>query len=337
VVLAVGIAATACGGDDGAAVDGGAAGSDGPAATSAPATASPVPATSGADTTAPPATRSVPLSPPGPPATRAIERPEEAAPGVPLVGSPAEVEEPAGAKATADLLLAVEHALRDPATPPAARPSLGWHQQVGYRALARNPEWLPDVHARLPPDVALVVERNVGSGTRIGTLVDPPKTLPTAWRIVAPRPARELLGYYREAEAEFGIPWAYLAAINLVETRMGRIVGDSTAGAQGPMQFIPSTWEAFGAGGDVHDPHDAILGAGRYLAASGGPGDMRAALFAYNRADAYVDAVTGYAQNMLDDERAYYGYYHWQVTYRTVDGLYLLPVGYPDEPAVPLG
>jgi membrane-bound lytic murein transglycosylase B len=118
---------------------------------------------------------------------------------------------------------------------------------------------------------------------------------------------------------------------------MGRIVGDSTAGAQGPMQFIPSTWAAYGEGGDVYDPHDAILAAGRYLAAAGGPADMRAALFAYNHADAYVDAVSRYASVMADDERAYLGYYHWQVSFRTVDGVYLLPEGYPDVAAVRLG
>jgi hypothetical protein len=192
------------------------------------------------------------------------------------------------------------------------------------------------VYADLPADIAGVVERNVGGGISIATLVEPPATLPTAWTIEPPPPPEELLGYYREAERASGIPWPYLAAINFVVTRVGRIVGDSTAGAKGPMQFIDSTWDAYGEGGDVRDPRDAILAAGRYLAAAGGPADMRAALYAYNHSDAYVDAVTRYAQQMLDDERAYLGYYHWQVTYRTVDGLYLLPEGYPDQAAEPL-
>ena len=51
--------------------------------------------------------------------------------------------------------------------------------------------------------------------------------------------------------------WEVLAAIMLVETRMGRIHSRSSAGAQGPMQFLPATWEAYGLGGDVHDAHDA--------------------------------------------------------------------------------
>lgn len=313
VVLAA-LLATACGDDSGP--------------TSAPVPTTVVaPATGPAPTVADPPRTSTTRSP----------RTAYAVPGVPLVDAPAAVAPPAGARAAAEVLGTVERALRDPATPAAAVPSLAWHQQAAYRALAAHDEWLAEVYADVPADVAVVIERNLGAASKLRTLVDPPPALPTGWRIVPPRPVGELLGYYREAEAASGIPWQYLAAINLVETRMGRIVGDSTAGAQGPMQFIPSTWEAYGEGGDVHDPHDAVLAAGRYLAAAGGPADMRAALYAYNHSDAYVDAVTGYAQNMIDDPDAFRGYYHWQVTYRTVDGLYLLPEGYPEVPAVRIG
>ena len=35
------------------------------------------------------------------------------------------------------------------------------------------------------------------------------------------------------------------------------------------MQFLPSTFAAYGNGGDIHAPRDAILAAGRYLAANG--------------------------------------------------------------------
>jgi hypothetical protein len=57
------------------------------------------------------------------------------------------------------------------------------------------------------------------------------------------------------------------------------------------MQFLPATWRAYGLGGDVHDPHDAILGAANLLRASGAPTDNRRALFAYNHSTLYVDAV----------------------------------------------
>ena len=112
-------------------------------------------------------------------------------------------------------------------------------------------------------------------------------TLP-AWRIVRPDPADELLDAYRDAEAEFGIPWRYLAAINLVETGIGRIRGTSIAGAQGPMQFLPATWEAYGGGGDINDTHDAIRGAARYLAANNGANDIANALYRYNHSNRYV-------------------------------------------------
>ena len=73
-------------------------------------------------------------------------------------------------------------------------------------------------------------------------------------------PLADLVGFYGEAERRFGIGANYLAAIHLVETKFGRVVNNSVAGAQGPMQFIPSTWRIYGHGGNIRDPHDAILG-----------------------------------------------------------------------------
>jgi hypothetical protein len=55
---------------------------------------------------------------------------------------------------------------------------------------------------------------------------------------------------------------------------------------------------------------------------------MRRALFAYNRSDAYVRAVTAHAEQMRATPALYRGYWHWQVYYRTVDGDRVLPVGY---------
>jgi hypothetical protein len=179
------------------------------------------------------------------------------------------------------------------------------------------------------------VEANLEASAALSRLTPPQTALPD-WTIVTPPPPEVLRGYYAEAEQASGIPWAYLAAIHFLETRMGRIRGNSSAGAQGPMQFIPSSWAAYGNGGDVNDNRDAILAAGRYLKAAGGPADMDRAIFAYNHDRGYVTAVKAYAANMLADPRAYDGYYHWQVYYRTVDGTVLLPEGYtPNGPVGP--
>ena len=89
-----------------------------------------------------------------------------------------------------------------------------------------------------------------------------------------------------------------LAAVNLVETDFNRLRNSSSSGAQGPMQFLPSTWRRYGLGGDIHDPHDAILGAANYLRRSGAPGNYRRALFAYNPSSLYVDAVLRYTRRM---------------------------------------
>ena len=170
------------------------------------------------------------------------------------------------------------------------------------------------------------VEANVSAGRELSALTpDPPAGTPLPkWRIVAPDPAEQLLPLYKAAGAAAGgVPWEYLAAIHLVETRMGRIKGDSTAGAQGPMQFIPTTWAIYGNGGDITSNRDAIYAAARYLRATGAPSDMARALRAYNNSARYVRAITAYAQQMQADERAYLGYHAWQVYY----GTRLLPEG----------
>ena len=112
----------------------------------------------------------------------------------------------------------------------------------------------------------------------------------------------QMLGMWQQAGSAYGIPWQVLAAINKVESNFGRNMGPSSAGAIGWMQFMPSTWERWGldANGDgladPWDPADAINGAARYLAASGGQTNIAGAVFSYNHAQWYVDEVLGVAQ-----------------------------------------
>lgn len=220
-----------------------------------------------------------------------------------------------------------EAAARDPQSTEPARERGAWEAQVAYRALGERPEWIEEVARLVPAARRTTVRANAEASAELRALTKPQTKLPP-WRIVAPAPADELLSYYQAAEAEIGVPWQYLAAIHLVETRMGRIRGTSTAGAEGPMQFKPSTWSQYGAGGDINSNRDAILAAARLLKRNGAPANMANALFNYNPSRRYVKAVTNYAEQIRADERAYFAYYHWQVYYRMVDGDRHLPVGY---------
>ena len=121
---------------------------------------------------------------------------------------------------------------------------------------------------------------------------------------------------------------AYLAAINLIETGFGRVAGVSTAGALGPMQFLPSTFGAYGEGGDILSPHDSIMAAGRYLAVNGFASDRDHALYRYNNSNQYVQAVNDYAAVLAVDPAAFAEYHRWDVYYNTTAGDVVLPIGY---------
>lgn len=249
----------------------------------------------------------------------------------PLVpGDPAEL---------AELLTAVETALRDPATPTAELPALGHQQQVIYRQLSRDPAGSAAVLALLDPAWRSVAERHVAARREFLSMQRrsrPLVALP-AWRIIQPAPAEELLAHYRKAAAATGIDWEVLAAINLVESGMGRIDGVSVANAHGPMQFLPSTWNQPGVGaGDIRDPHDAIQAAARYLVRRGGLQDIRRGLWGYNNSDYYGRAVLLYASLLRDDPRAYLGLYHWEIHVHTEAGDLWLPVGYAQSEPIPV-
>jgi transglycosylase-like protein with SLT domain len=154
----------------------------------------------------------------------------------------------------------------------------------------------------LAADVAILIN---APGANLATVVamtslpvddDVPAGPPSSW-----------LDLYRESAAQYcpGLSWTVLAAIGEIESGDGANDGPSSAGALGPMQFMPSTWRIWGTDGfgrtgppDIMNPLDAVPSAARMLctdgAASGGAA-LSAAIFGYNHAGWYVSEVLALA------------------------------------------
>jgi hypothetical protein len=98
-----------------------------------------------------------------------------------------------------------------------------------------------------------------------------------------------------------GLSWTILAAIGEIESGDGANEGPSSAGALGPMQFMPGTWALWGMNGfgqagspDIMNPYDAVPSAARMLCADGalnGTAGLSQAIFDYNHAGWYVSEV----------------------------------------------
>lgn len=273
-------------------------------------------------------------TPSAPAVTTRAPSPQPPAPRPPEPAQPRLAADPAR---LADDLVDDERALRDPSSTEAELVAAARRQQAAYRALGRHPEWEAIVRGRIPAPLLEAYNHNVDARRDLTALSSRggKPTVP-AWRIVAPRPSEELLGFYREAEAATGVGWNYLAAINFVETAFGRVAGVSTAGAQGPMQFLPSTFVNYGRGGDILSPRDSIMAAGRFLAAHGFAGNRDQALYRYNNSNRYVRAVSAYAAVIASNPGAFGGYYRWDVYYNTTAGDVVLPVGYVATAPIPV-
>jgi hypothetical protein len=126
-------------------------------------------------------------------------------------------------------------------------------------------------------------------------------------------PPAQYFALYRSASRTCpGMAWTLLAAVGQVESGHGRNVGPSSAGAVGPMQFLPPTFASYAVDGDrdgrldPYSPADSIFTAARYLCAggAGSPSGVRAALFTYNHAQWYVDLVLGVQAQLAQPTRS---------------------------------
>lgn len=185
-------------------------------------------------------------------------------------------------------------------------------EQKALYVLAGNPTLAAQVEARLgaqaPPGMPSVLAALQALFTLAGS-TSPSPLFDHPYNAALPVPV--LQGYYQGAARQQGLDWEYLAAINFLETSFGRNTNVSSAGAEGPMQFIPTTWALYGGGGNILDPHDAIYAAAHYLHAMGAPGNYPLAIRRYNDDGNYVAAVRDLAAAMAVDGLWLQRLYYW--------------------------
>jgi hypothetical protein len=159
------------------------------------------------------------------------------------------------------------------------------------------------------PTLVTQVEAIIGSGGHVVNLVSyslvTASQSPVATIVPAGAPAN-YLNLFKASAAKYcaGMPWTVLAAIGQIESGDGANDGPSSAGALGPMQFMPGTWAEWGINGfgppgppDIMNPLDAVPSAARMLCAAGAgnPATLSQAIFAYNHANWYVAEVLALA------------------------------------------
>ena len=197
--------------------------------------------------------------------------------------------------------------------PPEAVAVHAVREQRIYRLLGRRPALARGVLRALPARLRAEARDNVLARSELSRIVSVRNGPPPRIAIGRAQPADVLRSHYRRAWRRFRVGPPLLAAVNFVESGFGRLRNRSISGARGPMQFMPATWAAYGLGGDIADPRDAILGAANYLRANGAPGDEARALHHYNPSLHYVRAISAYARRIRADRRRFYAYYAWAV------------------------
>jgi cell wall-associated NlpC family hydrolase len=157
--------------------------------------------------------------------------------------------------------------------------------------------------------VIVVAVAGLASVVGLGSTMSPSSVTPSA-QALADIPADYLQTYQAAAATCPGLPWTVLAGIGEAETGQGRDTQISSAGAEGPMQFEPTTFTEYDEptppGGanppNPFDPVDAIYAAARLLCANGARGgaDIPSAIYTYNHDTTYVNEVLSYAAAYSD-------------------------------------
>lgn len=127
--------------------------------------------------------------------------------------------------------------------------------------------------------------------------------------LVAGEPSDLRFIYEGAAATCDGLDWSILAAIHYEETRHGTGLATSSKGAQGPMQFLPSTFKSYRVDGDgdgrarINDLEDAVFSAANLLCANGAgdPSRLADAIWTYNHSESYVTRVLARARRYRVD------------------------------------
>ncbi len=179
-------------------------------------------------------------------------------------------------------------------------------QQSGQLGLIKNVAVLINAPAANLNTLMRQVRSVIGTAGKVVNLVPvvAPGSLPVAQvSVPAGQVPTNYLTLFQDSAAKYcpGLSWTVLAAIGEIESGDGANVGPSTAGALGPMQFLPSTWAVWGTDGfgragapDIMNPLDAVPSAARMLCADGatnGAAGLSQAIFDYNHATWYVNEV----------------------------------------------